>query len=532
MKKIFHKPYLESMLTFNRAVLLSAVVIAAMTTAGCSSFLDKDPTFIVKENYYTNEEEVNIGLTGIYGALGNEYIYGSSLVYHLSMSDEGVWQRNNALTGPEVYVFDPSDEAVRNLWKYLYEGIERANVFLERIDAADMDETKKNIAKGQAKFLRAYFYFVLTTNYGSVPLKTTPTYSVNDVNISGASLTALYDFITSEMEEAESMVESIAAYGHAGRVTKSAVRGILARVYLKMAGAPLNDHSKYEDVVKWTDKLVNPTGSDYPHQLAPDYIQLFKDMAADEYNIDESIWEVEFFGNRMGDFEGGRHGNIAGIQFTQETSDTLGYSYGFILGTRKLYAHYGSDDTDVRRDWNISPYAYNNQTGAAMERDEIDNRFSAKFRRNYEEVLPRHKNYTPINFPLLRFADVLLMYAEAKNELGETEEAGQKVTMVRERAHANDSTAHILNQEDMRQFIRNERYRELAFEGLRKFDLIRWGTFVNTMSALAKDIDQNTPQGRKYTAFGPRNVSNRHVLLPIPLDELSLNREMRQNLGW
>src|SRR5690606_26859821 len=262
MKKIFHKPYLESMLTFNRAVLLSAVVIAAMTTAGCSSFLDKDPTFIVKENYYTNEEEVNIGLTGIYGALGNEYIYGSSLVYHLSMSDEGVWQRNNALTGPEVYVFDPSDEAVRNLWKYLYEGIERANVFLERIDAADMDETKKNIAKGQAKFLRAYFYFVLTTNYGSVPLKTTPTYSVNDVNISGASLTALYDFITSEMEEAESMVESIAAYGHAGRVTKSAVRGILARVYLKMAGAPLNDHSKYEDVVKWTDKLVNPTGSD------------------------------------------------------------------------------------------------------------------------------------------------------------------------------------------------------------------------------------------------------------------------------
>src|SRR5690606_27602231 len=153
---------------------------------------------------------------------------------------------------------------------------------------------------------------------------------------------------------------------------------------------PLNDHSKYEDVVKWTDKLVNPTGSDYPHQLSPDYIQLFKDMAADEYNIGESIWEVEFFGNRMGDLECGRHGNIAGIQFTQETSDTLEYSYGFILGTRKLYAHYGSDETDVRRDWNISPYAYNNQTGAAMERDEIDNRFSAKFRRNYEEVLPRH----------------------------------------------------------------------------------------------------------------------------------------------
>src|SRR5690606_23893125 len=181
----------------------------------------------------------------------------------------------------------------------------------------------------------------------------------------------------------------------AGRVTKSAVRGILARVYLKMTGAPLNDASKYQDVVTWTSKLVNPTGTDYIHQLVPDYIQLFKDMAGDKYNIDESIWEVEFYGNRMGDFEAGRHGNIAGIQFTQETSDTLGYSYGFILGTRKLYETYGAEDTDVRRDWNISTYAYNNQTGAAVERDEIDNRFSAKFRRNYEEVLPRHKNYTP-----------------------------------------------------------------------------------------------------------------------------------------
>lgn len=511
--------------------LLPAIVITVMT-AGCSSFLEKEPTFIVKENYYTNEEEVNRGLTGIYSVLGNEYIYGSSLPYHLSMSDEGVWQRNNALTGPEVYVFDPSDISVRSLWKYLYEGIERANVFLERIDQADMDEAKRMTAKGEAKFLRAYYYFVLTTNYGSVPLKTTPTFSVNDVDIPGASLEALYSFITSEMEEAEPMVQSIAAYGHAGRVTKSAVRGILARVYLKMAGAPLNDRSKYEEVARWTDKLIHPTGSDYQHQLVPDYIQLFKDMAADKYNIDESIWEVEFYGNRIGDFEGGRHGNIGGIQFTQETSDTLGYSYGFLLGTRKLYTTYGADDTDVRRDWNIAPYAYNNQTGVAMERDEIDNRFSAKLRRNYEVVLPRHKNYTPINFPLLRYADILLMYAEAKNELGDIDEAGLKVKMVRDRAHATDSTASVLNQEDMRQFIRNERYRELAFEGLRKFDLVRWGTFVNTMSRLGRDIEQNTPQGRKYTAFGPKNVSDRHILLPIPLDELSLNREMKQNLGW
>lgn len=532
MKKIFYKPYLEKIYSFRRTIFSQLIVITAMMTLSCSSFLDKEPTFIVKENYYTNEEEVNIGLTGIYAILGNEYIYGNFMVYHLSMSDEGVWQRNNALTGPEVYVYDASEIGVRSLWKYLYEGIERANVFLERIDQTNMDEAKKSIAKGEAKFLRAYYYFLLTTNYGSVPLKTTPTYSVNDVDVPGEPLGNLYDFITSEMEEAETMVQSLSAYNHAGRVSKSAVRGILARVYLKMTGAPLNDATKYEDVVKWTNKVIDPTENDYAHALADDYIQIFKDMAADRYNIDESIWEVEFYGNRMGDFEAGRHGNIAGIQFTQPTADTLGYSYGFILGTKKLYDTYGDEDTDVRRDWNISPYAYNNQTGEAVYRDEVENRFSAKFRRNYEVVLPRHQNYTPINFPLLRYADVLLMYAEAKNELNDLNEAGLKVKMIRDRAQANDSTAYITDKESMRQFIRNERFRELAYEGLRKFDLVRWGIFVNTMSALARDIDQNTPQGRKYTAFGPRNVSGRHVLHPIPLDELSLNREIRQNLGW
>lgn len=535
MKKILKNLNIKKVTIYKKAALLGLVGSALLGTQGCSSFLDKAPTFIVKENYYTNESEVNIGLTGVYSVLGNEYIYGSNLPYHLSMSDEGAWQRNTTLTGPEVYIYDSSNELVRNLWKYLYEGIERSNVLLARIDNAKMDETKKNVAKGEARFLRAYFYFVLTSNFGEVPLKKVPTPSVNDVNTPKASLKDLYEFISSEMEAADAMVQPITAYGHAGRVTKSAVRGILARVYLKMAGAPLNGgRPYYEKAAIWADKLVNPANGDYKHKLVTDYKQLFKDMAADKYNIDESIWEVEFSGNRVSDFEGGRHGNIAGIQFTNETGpDSLGYSYGFILATRKLYQHYGATETDQRRDWNIAPYAYNNTTGVSAARAEVDNRFSAKLRRNYEVVKPRHKNYTPVNFPLLRFSDVLLMYAEAKNEIGEVGEAGLKVKMVRDRVNAKDSTATIGGDPvKMRNFIRNERFRELAFEGLRKFDLIRWDIFPATMKALAANITALTPNDRKYTAFGPRNVSDRNVVLPIPLDELSLNKAITQNTGW
>ncbi len=534
MKKILKNLDMKRVPLFRKTILSGLVGATLLSTVGCADFLEKEPTFIVKDNYYTNESDVNIGLTGVYAVMAYQDVYANSLPYHLSMSDEGVWQRSAALTGPEVYIFDSSNQLVRNLWKYLYEGIERANVLLDKIDGAEMDEDKRIVAKGEAKFLRAYYYFMLTSNFGAVPLKVTPTYSVNEVDVPRASLEALYDFITTEMEEAEAMVQPITAYGHAGRVTKSAVRGILARVYLKMTGAPLNDVSKYADVVKWTDKMINPVDGEYQHKLVADYKQLFKDMAGDKYNIDESIWEVEFYGNRTGDFAAGRHGNIAGIQFTSETGpDSLGYSYGFILATKKLYDHYGADDTDERRDWNIATYGYNNTTGAAVYRPDVDNRLSAKLRRNYEVALPRHKNFTPINFPLLRYADVLLMYAEAKNELDDVNEAGLKVKMVRDRVNAIDSTATIGGDKaKMREFIRNERFRELAYEGLRKFDLVRWNIFVETMHNLASDITANSPQARKYTAFGPRNVSARNVVLPIPLNELSLNKAITQNLGW
>lgn len=544
MRKIFKETNFKQASVFKNIALFGLVGAISFSTSSCSDFLEKEPTFISKENYYSNAAEMDIALTGIYSTLGNEYIYGSQLPYHLSMSDEGVWQRNS-LVGTEVYVYDASHDYVRMLWRYLYEGIERANVFLEKLEASNMTQAEKDVAKGEAKFLRAYYHFILASNYGEVPLKDKSTYSVNDVNHPNTPLPTLYNFITKEMEEAEALVKPITPGGHAGRITKSAVRGVLARVYLKMAGAPLNGGKPYfEKAAEWADKLVNAKNGDYQHSLVSDYTQLFKDMAADKYNVEESIWEVEFHGNRgVSDFEQGRHGNIGGIAMSNELygkKGKAGYSYGFILGSKKLLDTYGTG-TDVRRDWNIAPYkiSMSNNNSANATYSETDarsnpyNRYAAKLRRDYEVVFDRHKNYTPINFPLLRYSDVLLMYAEAKNELGEVGEAAIKVQMVRARANGADSTAIIGNdQAKMRRFIKNERFRELAYEGIRKFDLIRWGDFVGAMSGLAADIKAHAPSGQQYTAFGPGNVTARNVLLPIPLDEMSLNKAITQNPGW
>lgn len=505
-----------------------------MLIGGCEKFLEKDPSFIVKENYYNNETDVNIGLAGVYDILGREELYGGALPLQFSISDEGIYSRSSYTSGPAVYNYDSSEPSVANLWKYLYEGIERANVFLSRIDAVTMDEDKKTVAKGEVKFLRAYYYFLLVSNWGDVPLKTAPTASVNDVNIKRTPQKEVYDFITAEMVEAEGMVKTASEIGYGGKISKSAVRGILARVYLKMAGAPLNlGQPMFKEALFWSKKIVHPDNGVKEHRLNPSFKQIFTNYAGDKYDIGESIWEVEFYGNRGGDFEAGRIGNTIGLQCNDEK---YGYSYGFINATEKLYKSYGV--TDVRRDWTIAPYHYN-YTGVTVKDStnwtsaEIYNRNCGKFRRVYETLLPKNKNYTPMNFPLLRYADVLLMFAEAENEVnGATDFAKTALKEIRDRANASDVTTGLTNPSELQTLIRKERFLELAFEGSRRFDLIRWDEFVSNMNQLGTDIQTNAVTAWKFGALAGKNVSNKHNVLPIPVLELSLNSEMVQNKEW
>lgn len=521
----------------SRYQLLLLVSVLTLGFTSCKKFLEKDPTFIVKENYYNNETDVNIGLAGVYDVLGKEEIYGGNYQLVLTVADDGFYSRSSYTAGPAVYNFDAADASVASVWKYLYEGIERANVFLSRIDGVNMSQASKDAAKGEVKFLRAYYYFMLVSNWGDVPLKTTPTSSVNDVNIKRTPQREVYDFITKEMEAAEGMVKTATAIGYGGKISKSTVRGILARVYLKMAGAPLKDQSKYAEALKWARKIVYPDAGPKEHRLLPSYQQIFTNYAGDKYDIGESIWEVELYGNRGGDFEAGRIGNTLGLQCNDEAH---GYSYGFVNATKKLYDSYEAQD--VRRNWAIAPYAYvyatvNNAVtvtdSTAWTSSQIYNRNCGKFRRAYEKLKPKNKNYTPQNFPLLRYADVLLMLAEAENEVnGPTAIAKQALQEVRSRANATDISATLNTADDMRAAIRKERFLELSFEGLRRFDLIRWDIFVSEMNQLATGIQADAGTTWSFGALAGRNVTSRNNVLPIPVLELSLNKEMSQNIGW
>jgi hypothetical protein len=600
--------------------ILFAVFVLYLT-GGCKKFLETEPAdFLTPSNYFEKEEELQIALNGVYDMLGNGNLYGDNMFYNFDITDEGVYSHAGETSGPKVYNMATSDPIITATWETLYSGIGRANLLLENIDKPQMDSAKRGVIKGEALFLRSYYYFLLVQMWGNVPLKLELTKAPDDTQHPQATKQEIYAQILKDMKEAEQLVLPIRQIGHAGRISKSAVRGILARVCLHMAGYPLNDQSKYAEAREWAKKVIDDV--DAGHALNPSYNQVFINLAQDKYDIKESIWEVEFWGNRSDAYvESGRLGSRNGIRCMN--TDT-GYSLGRINATPRLYNRYG--ELDERRDWNIAPFVWGGANDAVRQYWPASNtwqRSCGKYRRMYELLSPKNTSFTPINYPLLRFADIVLMYAEADNELssapspqtielvnqvrrrgfgkmlhGEivksitvtnggsgysttnrpviniiggggsgamatatitsgkitaititapgafytadptitiTGGAGSGATataMITTPADAEINPGDQSSKENFREFLRDERSRELCFEGLRKWDLIRWRIFIEEMRAAGTEISQIATSAYKFESRAGLNVSEKDYLFPVPTKEMSLNRALEQNPNW
>jgi len=512
---------------------------ALLMMCGCNKFLDKQPTSTLSpDNYYSDAAEVNTALVGVYNILALETMWGSQIeVRQNASTDESWFSYTNFTSGPFWYNYDPSDPYVLNMWTNCYAGIERANVLLAHLDGAAMDSTSKSVVRGETLFLRAFYYFTLAQYFGDVPLKLTPSISVNNVNRTRTPVKDVYAQVLKDMQTAEGLVQTSDVNGNTERISKSTVQGILARVCLTMAGQPLNDASKYNDALGWAKKVVT-SGL---HQLDTSYSQVFINECQDVDDWKECIWEIGLWGNNNdANRLGGRIGNENGVKCSSSDPANVGYAYGFISATYKLYHLY--DTADKRRDWAISNYTLNaSGVKSAISASTFYTRNCAKWRREYELDRPMNKNYTPTNFPMLRYSDVLLMLAEAENEVnGPTQTAYDAINQVRRRGHAFGlDTASViadlpagLSKDDFRKELQDERARELCFEGLRKPDLIRWGLFLTAMQDQVNEISTHASSSLQYAAQAASRVSARHLLYPIPTKEMSLNKSMTQNPGW
>jgi len=527
------------------------ILIVAMGFVSCENFLSTEPIDKISiKQYYTDELGLTQALAGVYDALGTDGLYGNNMTFKLFCTDEGYYARTAQTTGTEVNNYDPTNVTINDFWKGCYLGINRANDLMANIDLPKMDEAKRKIIFGEALFLRGYYHFLLVSNFGNIPLMLSPTTSPEDVFVTQSTTKQVYDQILKDMIEAEGMVATSTSLGYPSRVSKTVVEGILARVCLNMAGYPLNETAKYTDALAWAKKVelsgehalntaFNPSLSQAPFFTNSGYSQIFINLAQDVYNVKESMWEIEFKGNRTdtGDLETGRLGNNMGLS-TQNL--TVGYAYGFIRGTARLFNTYQTGD--LRRDWVMTPFTYNNTTGAKtlITNKTGYGRDVAKYRREFELTLPKNKNHTPINFPVLRYSDILLMIAEAENQVnGPTQIAYDAVNKVRRRGYGLPiTTANVvadltpgLTKSNFQLAIENERMLELCFEGTRRSDLIRWNKYVSTMNSVGNEIAANGGN-QAYAGLGGKNTAERHLLFPIPSKEMTVNRKLIQNPLW
>lgn len=516
------------------------ILIFSFVGNSCSDFLDTTPTdFLDPEKYFKTEDELNSGLNAIYRTLSNFGLYGHRMISELGLqADEGY--RYSVTTGDVGhYQTSASDANILFFWTILYQGIDKANFLLEKIDNPDIEiePIDRNQLKGETLFLRGYFYFLLVQHFGPVPLKLESSKSLYDGYLSRSPIEDVYEQIQKDLTEAESLLKPINIVGFGGRASKSAAQGILARVALYMAGHPLQDNSKWAEAKYWSKKTIE-SGL---HELNPNYEQIFINYAKDLYDYKESIFEVEFYGWNVSPYSnGGRVGvSIGGPLWHQKHVATYGLTSAYVYSTDWLLNSYKNDDK--RKNRNISNYSFNFDTGEMYTNLTTSGytRAARKWDRRDEPSDKRIMQNSCQNHPVLRYSDVLLMFAEANNEIdGNPDSTYLCLNMVRRRGmglpiDVPNSSIDLsgLSKEALRKEIQAERSRELCYETLRKGDIVRWGIFMERMKFADEDMG-NSSMGKNVRRAYFSSASPRDTLWPIPERERGLNPKLSQNSGW
>lgn len=600
---------------------LGSLILLGAACSACT-FLDTEPQIIPSKGYYTNETRLKYGLAGVYGALNSEELYGSYYSLQIANADDLCYfnNYNNGETRPDRYNHSAGTSVIYETWLKLYEGIKNANEYLDEAGKAEIDpeelSTDLKSYLAEARFLRAFYHFLLAQAWGDVPLRSEAATSPNPVNVQIAA-TPQEEVLKWCVDEIEAIVYDLdeGVEQTPSRVNQTVAEGILARIYLFMAGETVDEveglskQEMYGKAAYWANEVI----ASQKHRLNESYEQVFINMIQDQYDTEfrESMWEAEFLGDRTSStyWTNGRIGDLIGLKSQSGTTNysewACNYSYGYYNGSYTLWQLYWTDDRtadeassrtviDKRLTWNLPGYNYrglNNQQityqkdGAtvtavlkqaqsmyktpwlyknnfAMPEIEgldtsVENAFdpadiiydptimcavrnAGKWRREtiYENQMSAKSLYTTINFPILRYSDVLLMYAEAINEYAGApdEQAKEAVREVRRRAGVATDESQLSGQASFRNLVRNERARELAFEGLRKWDLIRWGIFVERMHLAGTNVPTESMYLNKtitdYAAANYANVSSRHIYLPIPTKELAVNHALQQNPLW
>lgn len=559
--------------------ILYILTVAALTAA--CSLDEKSYTDVDKGNYLRDADQAETLLLGVYQQMCTDGIYRFNLSILLTLPTDEAKVEGSTVVGTREQAsnaYTSTDAYVQNTWASLYTAIYSANSFLEAIrDArerfAASEQERIACYEAEARALRGLYYFELVRWFGHVPLVTASKESYRlPTEFVQADPVEVYKFIEADLKAAAEVlpwsVEDNIRSDSAFRLSKGAVLGLLARVYAQWAGYPLQDASKWALAAEAAGAVVK-SGR---HSLLPDYEQLWKNAANNVWEPRESLIEATFYAPQPNASSSGRIGKWNGVNAVQ----------GSIKGNQNLALYKihptflaGWKDHSLDRRWALSfaDYKYTLNGKEAITTSKIDGvdtwitmdmamddqapGFKADFRKNFCFQLTPAKwdiekyvedanqvadnNSSNVNWYVLRYADVLLLYAEALNEAndGPTSDAYLAINQVRRRGFGADVGTYNakadlkrgLDQEAFRQAVRDERSYELAFEGQRRTDLVRWGIYAKRIREVYESLPDWHELGPNYFIGAQYTVEGKNELLPIPLHDVDLSG-FKQNPKW
>ncbi len=485
-------------------------------------------------------------LAGYQTTFNREYYYQFGMGTDVCYSAEGETNSKNQVSN---FSYTPANSP-SSTYKQAYQGIDNSNVCIVELEemlgsySSENDKKRIEYLLGESLAIRGMNYFSVVRLFGDVPFSITPSKSKDNFMLPRVSRDVILDQAVNDLQRAVELLpwQSEGVYLSTERFSKNSALAILARVSLTAAGYSLRwdmetfsegsvKMAKREDANRITElyqiasdacKTLIESGE---NTLLDNYAQVFKDLVNDRYNK-ETLLEVP-----------------ASAIIANGQTDNIGYTNGMFCDPSSIYKksapqmcviptfYFAFNDKDQRRDVSIVNFDINSKSELIMSTYASMN--IGKFRVDWKEETTSSVNKRGINWALIRYSDVLLMYAEAQNELNgaPTAEAKNAMREVLMRAYENDETQFSIpsNYDDFFKLIVSERRKELAFEGYRKNDLIRWNLLTKSLSEEKAKIIAMAENGANVNVPGFR-VYDKLVAAEFPNEIMALSYDVYETL--
>ena len=492
---------------------LYIILLSGLMFTSCSDdFLDKEPKNTVDPETSVTDDVAVAMANACYRTLQSSNMY-NQRIWTLDIvagnSEVGAGGGTDGLETIQAsnFITQSDNGMALYMWRSPWVGIGQCNILIHALEGQELEHGGlKERSLAEAYFLRAHYYFVLVRLYGGLPLRTEPYNPGESTDIARSSIEETYAQIIADCQRAIDLLPAKSQYNsdNVGRASRDAALTMMADILLTLA--PQNQ-SYYSQVVSLCDQ-VTALGYDLSQCAYED------NFDATINNGPESIFEVQFSGNTEYDFWGNNpQSSWLSTFMGPRNADFVAGGYGWNQPTQEFVDQY--EPGDLRKDMTILYEGCPDFDGKAYRSSYSNTGYNVRKFLVTKSISPEY-NTNPQNFVVYRYADVLLMKAEALNEQGQTAQAADVLNIVRQRAGL--ANVANLSQEAMREKIIHERRIELAFEGHRWFDMIR-------------------VQGGDYAvsylhSIGKTQATRERLLFPIPQTEMDANSLMTQNPGY